>query len=109
MSQAAERPYPKLTPEQKARVLAELLQEYHPRLSVRRIPGCVNRLIPMPTSWRDTSPGDSGKERSGCLVVAHGGPVPALVSVYESFWYHASILDNRTRYHNTGNNTPQHP
>ncbi len=27
MSQAAERPYPKLTPAQKARVLAELLQE----------------------------------------------------------------------------------
>jgi hypothetical protein len=27
MLQAAERPYPKLTPEQKARVLAELLQE----------------------------------------------------------------------------------
>jgi hypothetical protein len=30
MSQAAERPYPTLTPEQKARVLAELLQEFLP-------------------------------------------------------------------------------
>jgi hypothetical protein len=28
MSQAAERPYPKLTPEQRARVLAVLLQEF---------------------------------------------------------------------------------
>jgi hypothetical protein len=31
MSQAPERPYPKLTPDQKARVLAELLQEYQMR------------------------------------------------------------------------------